>query len=237
MFSFLWSFLWDLSLAPMLLVLTMPFHNIRWYRYSQYVMFDVWKVKIQPTSDEPLIDSGYILANHRSWFDFCIDPVVADSAITGRRAAFNAVFWWSLLGYPEYRIFSFVRGKETRSELFQRIKQHLSLRSRVLFFPEGTRLKYTHLSSKEDVKTYLKYGLLKEIYYDKTYPVQIQISSNKELVFNEKKLHIQYDVPVRTHRTKAIHPKDYVSENDFYDAIAHEWYKAWVATHDTSNSQ
>ena len=233
MFSFLWTYLWDLTLVPMLLVLTMPFHNVRWTQYSKHIIFDVWKVKLQLTSDAPLIETGYMLANHRSFTDFAFDPLIADSTVTGRRAAFMAVFWCSILGYgyPEHRIFSFVRGKENRQELFQRVKKHLTLRSRILFFPEGTRLKYTHLSSKDEVKTYLKYGLLKEIYYDKTYPVQIHISSNKEQVFNEKKLHIQYNVPVKTHRTKAIHPADYTTESDFYDAIATEWYNAWLKTH------
>lgn len=215
----------------MVLVFTMPFHNIRWHKYAKYEFFDVWKVKLHLTSDAPLIETGYMLANHRSFADFAIDPVIADSAIIGRRMAFYAVFWWTILGYPEHRIFSFIRGKESRHELFQRIKKHMILRSRILFFPEGTRMKYTHLSSTEELKTYLKYGLLKEIYYDKTYPVQIQISSNKELVFNEKKLHIQYGVPVKTHRTKAIYPKDYESEQEFYDAITVEWYNAWVTTH------
>jgi hypothetical protein len=231
MLSFLSFFLWDITLAPMFFVFTMPFHNIRWYKYAKYIMFDVCKVKLSLTSDAPLIDTGYILANHRSFTDFALDPVIADSAIIGRRMAFIPMFWSTLLGYTEHRIFSFVRGKENRQELFQRVKKHLTLRSRILFFPEGTRMKYTHLSSGDELKTYLKYGLLKEIYYDKTYPVQIQISSNKELVINEKKLHIQYGVPVRTHRTKAIYPKDYESEQEFYDAIAVEWYNAWVTTH------
>ena len=209
----------------------MPFHNIRFTQYSKYVLFDVWKVKLQLTCDAPLIETGYMLANHRSFTDFTFDTLIADSASVGRRVAFLAVFWWTLLGYPEHRVFSFVRGKENRQELFQRVKKHLTLRSRILFFPEGTRLKYTHLSSKEEVKAYLKYGLLKEIYYDKTHPVQIHISNNKELVLNEKKLHIQYNVPVKTHRTKAIYPADYTSESDFYDAIAVEWYNAWFKTH------
>ena len=217
----------------MLLVFTMPFHNVRWTQYVRYLMFDVFKIKLQLTSDAPLIETGYMLANHRSFTDLAFDPLLADSAGVGRHAAFFALFWLSILayGYPEHRVFSFNRGKEKRQELFQRIKKHLTLRSRILLFPEGTRLKYTQLSSPDEVKTYLKYGLLKEIYYDKTHPVQIQISSNKELVFNEKKLHIQYNVPVRTHRTKAIYPANYKSEQDFYDAIAVEWYNAWVNTH------
>jgi hypothetical protein len=215
----------------MCIFLTMPFHTMRWYAYAKYVALDVLKIKLSLTSDEPLIETGYILANHRSWTDFCLDPFLADSAIIGRRIVVFAVFWNVMIGYPDNRIFSFVRGKETRTQLFHRIKQHFALRNRILFFPEGTRMKYTHLSGKDDVKLHLKYGLLKEIYYDKTYPVQIQISNNKELVMNEKKFHIQFDVPIRTHRTKAIYPANYATEAEFYDAIANEWYNAWLKTH------
>lgn len=231
MLQFLWFYAWNLTLVPMCFFLTMPFHTMRWYAFAKYSIFDVCKIKLSLTSDEPLIETGYMLANHRSWTDFCLDPLIADSAIIGRRFAFLAVFWNTMLGYPENRIFSFVVGKETRTQLFQRIKKHFTLRNRILFFPEGTRMKYTHLSCKDDVKLYLKYGLLKEIYYDKTYPVQIQISNNKELVMNEKKFHIQYGVPVRTHRTKVIYPTNYATEAEFYDAIAAEWYNAWLKTH------
>lgn len=231
MFSCVWFYLWNVVMVPMCAVLTMPFHTIRWYRYTKYLIFDRFKIKLNLTSDEPLIETGYVLANHRCWLDFGLDPFLADSAAVGRRMAMYVVFWISILGYPENRIVIFIRGKETRGELFQRIKSHFKLRSRILFFPEGTRLTYTHLASKEDVKTHLKYGLLKEIYYDKTYPVQLQISSNKDVVFNEKKLLINYGVSVNTHRTKSIHPKDYMVEADFYDAIADEWYKAWKITH------
>ncbi len=231
MLSFIWFYIWNITIVPMCIYITSPFHGIRWYGNSSRILFYGLKIKLNLTSDEPLIETGYILANHRSWFDFAFDPFLADSAAIGRRMAYYAVFWCTMLGYSENRIFSFIRGKETRGELFQRIKKHFSVRNRILFFPEGTRMKYTHLSSKEDVKSYLKYGLLKEIYYDKTYPVQLQISNNKEVAMDEKRFHIQRGVSVNAHRTRSIHPKDYLAEADFYDAIAHEWYNAWKITH------
>jgi hypothetical protein len=186
------------------------------------------------TADEPLIETGYVLANHRCWLDFAIDPLLANSCIFGRRMGFICVFFWSYLGYLDDIIISFKRGKEQRNELFNRINQHIlqhKTYKRMLIWPEGTRLKYTHLSSSEDVKTYLKYGMLKSIYEDKELPVQLQISNNKENVLNEKRLHIQYDVRVNTHRSKSIHPKDFATEQDFYDEIARVWYDCWIKTH------
>ena len=231
MLDFFWFYIWNLTIIPMCIFFTIPFHSMRWYTYTKYLAFDTLKIKLSITSDEQLIKHGYILANHRSFTDFGIDPLLADSAIIGRRLACIIMFWNVMIGYADNRIFSFVRGKETRSELFHRIKKHFALRNRILFFPEGTRLKYTNLSSKEELKSYLKYGILKEIYYDKAYPVQIQISSNKELVINEHKLYVNYGDNVKTHRTRAIYPTNYDTENDFYDAIATEWYDAWVKTH------
>ncbi len=231
MITFVLFYLLEVVLIPMCLVFTMPFHNVRWTQYAHHIIFNRLNVKIHSTSDEVLIEKGFILANHRTFTDFVLDPFISGSAVIGRRMGFFAVFWCSILGIPEHRIFMFIRGKEKRDVLFQRMKKHFLLRSRLLFFPEGTRCRYTHLASKDDVKTHIKYGLLKEIYYDKTYPVQLQISNNKEVIFDEKNMIVNYGVHINTHRTKSIHPKDFATEADFYDAIAVEWYNAWKITH------
>jgi hypothetical protein len=73
--------------------------------------------------------------------------------------------------------------------------------------------------------------MLKSIYEDNDLPVQIQISSNKEYVFDEKKMHIKYYVDVHTHRSKSIYPKDFATEQAFYDEIARVWYDCWVIAH------
>lgn len=231
MLAFLWSYVFNMTIVPMFFVITSPFHSIRWSQYTEYYLFTHMGIKLKLTCDEPLIESGFIIANHRSFMDFTLDSFLSKAAVVGRWMAIVVNFWYALFGHMEHRIIGFSRGKEKRHELFQRIKKHFALRSRILFFPEGTRCRYTHLASKEDVKTHLKYGLLKEIYYDKTYPVQIQISNNKEVALDEKKLRINHGTHINTHRTKSIHPKDYNSETDFYDAIAVEWYNAWKITH------
>ena len=226
-------FLWNITILPFLVLITKPFHSINYQIFCEYVITQ-YKIKQRITCDQSLIEQGYILANHRSWFDFVFDTTMSKASVLGRREAFWAVYFFAYLGYLDNRIISFIRGKEKRHDLFLRIKQHMNQTEykRILFWPEGTRLKHTHLESAGDAKSYLKFGLLKCIYEDKQFPVQLQISNNKELVFDEKRLHIQYGVCVNTHRSKSIHPKDFATEEAFYDEIAKVWYHCWKITHE-----
>ena len=231
--QFIGFFMWNVTILPFLVIITKPFHSINCQKYSEYVL-RVYRIKQSISCDQTLIEQGYILANHRSWFDFVFDTTLSKATVLGRREAVWAVYFSAYLGYLDNRVISFTRGKETRQELFSRIKQHMNHTEykRILFWPEGTRLKHTHLESAEDAKSYLKFGLLKCIYEDKQFPVQLQISNNKEIVFDEKRLHIQYGVSVNTHRSKSIHPKDFATEQLFYDEIAKVWYECWKITHE-----
>lgn len=235
----IWVYLIYVQILPFFIILIKPFHSIDFQTYSIFVVCNVLGVKQCISTDAPLIEQGYILANHRSWTDFVFEPMMSCSTIVARKEAFWAVWFSYCLGYLDNRTVGFTRGAETRQELFARIKQHMGITKykRILFFPEGTRLKYTQLNSADEVKTYLKYGLLKCIYEDKQFPVQLQISNNKELVFDEKRLHIRYGVPVNTHRSKPIYPKDYATEQLFYDEIAAVWYECWKITHLSQDAQ
>jgi hypothetical protein len=231
--QFIGFFMWNITLVPLLVLITKPFHSIDNQKYCEYFIKQC-KIKQRISCDQSLIEQGYILANHRSWFDSPFDAFMTKASVLGRREAFLAVFFSSCLGYLDNRIISFTRGKETRQELFTRIKEHMNHTEykRILFWPEGTRLKHIHLESAEDAKSYFKFGLLKCIYEDKQFPVQLQISNNKELVLDEKRFHIQYGVSVNTHRSKSIHPKDFATEDLFYDEIAKVWYECWKITHE-----
>jgi hypothetical protein len=100
-----------------------------------------------------------------------------------------------------------------------------------MFCPEGTRKNYTSLSSHEELRSHIKFGLLKSIYEDKRFPVQLLISNNKEIAFNEKKLTATYGVEIHTKISFAIHPKDYATEVDFLDEIVRVWFDCYVETH------
>ncbi len=106
-----------------------------------------------------------------------------------------------------------------------------------MFYPEGTRNNYTSLSSRDELKSYIKFGLLKSIYQDKRYPVQLLISNNKEIAFNEKKFIASYGVQINTKISAAIHPKDFATEVEFFDEIIRVWYDCYVETHLSTQSQ
>jgi hypothetical protein len=220
-------------IVPLFLTILTPVYQIDAQQYMEKILYNVAQIKHKITYDNRLIKKGFVLANHRSWTDFCIDSYTAKASILGRKLAFCAVFGVTSINHLSNRNVMFTRGKDTRRDIYDKCVKHIqkSDYKRVVFFPEGTRMTYTTLNSVDEVKSYLKYGLLKEIYYDKRFPVQIMISNNKEIVFNEKTMTINYGVQVNTHISKPIWPKDFQTETEFFDAIANQWYESWKKTH------
>jgi hypothetical protein len=238
MLQFLWFYLWNVIIFPFFIVFTKPFNNWTFHTYIDHVVTNQCDIRHTLTADEPLIPCGYILANHRSWTDLILDPCIAKSSIVGRGMAVIAMNFAACLGILDGVLFILIRGKETRQELFNRVKAHIEQHKtikRMLFCPEGTRMKYKKLESADELKTYLKYGLLKSIYEDKSYPVQLQISNNKEFVIDEKKWILNRGISVHTHHSKAIYPKDFNTEAEFYDEIARVWYECYLKTHSQKN--
>jgi 1-acyl-sn-glycerol-3-phosphate acyltransferase len=231
---FIYFFIVYIQLIPFICILLTPIYKkIILTSYIKYTIENVLKVKMIVTKDAEYIHSGFILANHRSIFDFWIDPYLAKSIVISRRLAYIVFIFMHLLHEINYGIIMIIRSKDTRQKIYKKIKNKMKLKpEKVLFYPEGSRLRYNKLYTYEDIKTYLKYGILKEIYYDKkNFPVQLQISSNKELVIDERLFKISKGICVKTHITKPIYPADFQTEMEFYDFIAKEWYNAWKITH------
>ncbi len=202
------------------------------YQYSDCIsnfgLFNYLRIKHNYTKDAELIDNGFILANHRCALDFLVDSSLSKASIIGRGMAFIANTVYGLLTIIEGRVIIIHRGSDTRETIYAKCKRK---GGRIIFYPEGTRNSYTSLRDVAELKTYLKYGLLKSIYEDGIYPVQIQITNNKEHALNEKKFTIKYDVEMNTRLSKPIHPRDYATAEAFFDEIAHVWYDCYVSTH------
>ena len=233
MFYFLFIIIWYFTILPLCFLIVYPFYRINIIEYTKHITKDVLKIKHVITKDAEYINSGFILANHRCWTDFFLDPVISNSAIVARRMAILAFLFMCTLHHLQTGIILINKNKDTRQQIYKKIKEKMiysfdSKFKRIVFWPEGSRLRYTTLNSPEDVKKYLKYGLLKEIYYDNIFPVQLQISSNKEFVIDEKNMVINKNIFVKTHISLPIYPKDYPTEHEFYNTIAKEWYNAWI---------
>jgi 1-acyl-sn-glycerol-3-phosphate acyltransferase len=190
-------------------------------------MYTVLNVKHTVQWDAQLIEKGVILANHRCALDWVVDCYITKSSSVGRGLAFVASGALGLLIWLEGRGIILYRGKDKREQVYQKIVAGIQCKHRVCFWPEGTRLNYTTLSSAVELRTHLKYGLLKSIYFDKQFPVQLCISSNKEIAFSEKNLVARRGIPIRTVISKPINPQDFNSEEEFYNEIASVWFDCW----------
>ena len=177
------------------------------------------------------IDTGFILANHRTWVDFAYDPFISGSAVVGRAAAFWAMLGCSLLGFLENRFIIMSRSKN-RNETFTAIRHFIHSKGfdgrRVLFWPEGTRCSHTQLTI-EDTRRMIKPGLLKSIYEHSQLPVQIMMSQNKEHVLNEKLVRVGLGQTIYTKLSDAIHPSDFATFEAFFEGVCCELHLLFQA--------
>jgi 1-acyl-sn-glycerol-3-phosphate acyltransferase len=232
MLYFILAYLWCWVIVPFTFVILRPFVRLDYQLNARHFIYNVLGVQHKITG-EKLIDEGFILGNHRSFMDAMFDVYIGETVTLCRGLVILGAPFIVLLSYIDNRVILINRDKDKRNGVYQRCILHINQHQtkRVMFYPEGTRNNYTSLSSCEELKSYIKFGLLKTIYEDKRYPVQLLISNNKELAFNEKKLFAKYGVKIHTKISKAIHPKDYATEVEFFDDIVNIWFDCYVETH------
>jgi 1-acyl-sn-glycerol-3-phosphate acyltransferase len=237
MVHFLFIYIFTGFIIPSLIL---PFtlfykYNNWWSLLVGFYIKYIYGIKHKIVSRHKLIEKGFVLANHRSFADFAIDPYYTKSTGLGRVMAFMAVFPNSILGYLDNRIIYFRRGKYTGEMLFKMCLDHMKtdglFTKRILFYPEGTRKKYLFLKDEQELISHLKHGLLKRVYNLKKYPVQLFISSNKEIVMNEKNLSANYGVEVNSSFSIPIFPEKFKTYQEFVDEIAKKWLICYRETH------
>ena len=238
-FIFFSIFILSTIIIPISILLLKPIelitdYNLDWQLCAHIFIFYLCRIENKIMSKEKLIDKGYIICNHRCFFDFAWDPYICNASIVGRQLAFLVVSFFYILGILDDRMIVFKRGKTSRNDLFKKITDKILSKQnkRILFYPEGTRKNYLSLNSPEDIKKELKFGLLKSIYESKNnLPLQICITSNKDNVFNEKKIIVNFNKKIKTCFSCKINPSDYNTFDDFINKICEEWYKSWLITH------
>ena len=238
MLYFLFAYLWSWVIVPFSFVVLRPFVQLDYQMNIRHFIYTILGIQHKITG-EKLIDEGFILGNHRCYLDAMIDPYVGETTTINRGLVILGAPFAVLLTYIDNRIILINRSKDKRDNVYSRCVSHINKykHKRIMFYPEGTRNNYTTLSSREELKSYIKFGLLKSIYEDKRYPVQLLISNNKEKAFNEKKFSANYGVNIHTKISNAIHPKDYATEVEFFDEIVRVWYDCYVETHSHNKSQ
>ena len=186
------------------------------------------------------INYGFILSNHRSFFDFVWDSYIFKSAFIGRVFAYIAVSLSNILCYMASKMIIMMRGIDTREKIFERTLNHLfvlklekekspnnpNIPTNILYYPEATRKSHLHVDINNH---YLKPGLLKSIWEDcgplgiapylnrqgvllpnDSLKVQICITSNKENLINEKIFFVNNKWNLFTRLCKNKKPKQLV---------------------------
>lgn len=194
---------------------------------------DYFCCKIDYLTSNNIIDSGFILTNHRCSFDFMFDPYIGKSAVIARYKAIISTFFLSLLGIIERRVIP-IQKTFGRNYIFDYAKDTIeysypdeenSFNKRITFFPEGSRLNYTKLDNLDDTQKLLKPGLLKSIYEYNKKPIQIIITKNKEKVYNEFTIDVNFGVSLPVFISKEIYPSEFNTFDEFYNHICKTWYE------------
>ena len=178
-------------------------------------------------NNNKIIESGFILANHRCSFDFIFDPHITKSSIIGRYKAVFYTFFLSILGIIENRVIP-MQQIFGRGYIFDMTKNHLEkyttngYNKRITFYPEGARLNHTKI---EKIENCIKPGLLKSIYEYNKKSIQIIMTKNKEKVYNEFTFDVNYNVNLPIYISNEIKPSDFTTFEEFYKFVCEEWYK------------
>jgi 1-acyl-sn-glycerol-3-phosphate acyltransferase len=184
--------------------------------------------------DEKMIEKGFILANHRSWNDFSIDPYISNASFVGRHVATIATLFGALLAMLDNRYISIDRNNK-RGDIFDILVNHMKKDGKyckkMMYWPEGTRRNHVILNSIDETKSMIKPGMLKSIYEYKELPIQIMITKNKENMLNEKKIFAQYGITLNISLSKAIYPENFNTFNDFYNEVCKVWYEQFNLTY------
>ena len=226
------SYVCSAIIAPCLFVLLRPIITLTSQLNSKLFLYKLLGVSHTIVYDETIINKGFMLSNHRCSIDAQIDNLISNSTIIARYMTILGGPFVVLLAYIDNCVLLINRDKDKRDNIYERCVAHIQkYNTRILFYPEGTRNKYLSLDTEDELRSYIKFGLLKSIYIDKRFPVQLQISNNKELVINEKKLSVNYGVHINTRISKPIHPKDFSNETEFFNEIVRVWFDCYKTTH------
>lgn len=198
------------------------FHNTyasilrKWFNYKIYTQNKLIKGK-----------KIIYLSNHRSWSDFCIEYDIFDCNTTyiSRMMVIIALPFMGLATYMCNIVYYFNRGAgrnpKQRDRFFNKIYKFFmkSYMDGMLVYPEGTRCSGSQINP-------LKCGFI-YFSFDKKIPIQIAITKNKELVFNEKKMVANTNIKLYTYYSKLIKPEKFNTKEEYFEYINKTWKTIW----------
>lgn len=186
---------------------------------------DLNKIKYSGEVDKIDSNASIYLFNHVSFVDFSTDNCIigGNASYISRIAVVFAVPFSCIYGIFNNLIYFIKRNDRN-------VKDHLKLgfeniihkNKKVIFYPEGTRNKTNNIIP-------LKYGGLKLI-FNMGYSVQIINVKNKDKVFDESKMHVNYNVMCDIVVSDTIHAFNYSSFEAFYADVCVKWEECFYRT-------
>lgn len=218
------SFLFPISLLPIVYIenkfgISNTINN--WY--TNFVIKYPLRTRYKVINERKRIDHGILLSNHVSGFDNLYDSHITDAIlIADSKIKWYHAFYYYLQSLSG-QVFVFDKTDTTRHKVYTGMTnlyyQKENKIPRMLFYPEGTR-KNIDYKTKDELRSNIKYGLLKSIYESKEFPVQLFISKNKENSFVNKSFELNYVTSVYGNK---ISPENYQTFELFIEEITSEW--------------
>jgi hypothetical protein len=170
------------------------------------------------------------LFNHVSFIDFFMDNYIigGNGCYISRVTAFFAGPFSSIYGLLTNFVYFINRSNKN-------VKYNLKLgfekiihknKKKVIIYPEGTRNQTNNVIP-------LKYGGLNLI-FNMGYSVQIINVKNKDKIFNEKKMYVNYNITCDIVASDTIHASSYNSFDEFYAAVCVKWEECFYRTSGSS---
>ena len=194
---------------------------------------DIMGVRFKHTKgSSKLHPSAMYLCNHRSWGDFFVDQAVCNGgAYLSRYLVIVGVPMSSLYAWVAHSTWFFNRKAGIdRDELARLLAGLWASRPSqgLVVYPEGTRNQ-----KSEPLK--IKTGVLK-MAYDFNKPVQCVITSNKELIANERNFHVERNVTCITSVSPVIEPSKFKTFDDFIEVVRKSFQDTWADAYDSNAS-
>lgn len=207
-------------LIPILLIILelITLKKLKIYnRYRNFLIENVLDIKHEFIGNRKSIEKGIIISNHKSGFDNLFDSYITNSILLGKNSVKYYHGFFYFLQIINNDILLFDKYNTNRHKLYTIIKKYMKInnRERLIFYPEGTRVKMKY-KNQDEILNKIKYGLLKSL-FENDDVIYLLISINKEFPFNFKNMKIYSKL------SEPIDPKKFITFEEFYSHITKLW--------------
>ena len=187
--------------------------------YTSFIINNVFQVRFKILNPREKIENGIFISNHNSGFDNMYDSFITDATLLAR----SNVKYYHGLYYVIQKMYNMIylfdNQNTDRHQIYNEIDNHIEKTGKnIIYYPEGTRIRKQY-NNIDELKGKIKYGLLKSIYENKKYKVQLFLSINKNAPFNgvKEKIISKYSKPFDSN--------DYDSFKTYSDDILSNWFE------------